>query len=285
MKIESVFVASHLAEESDEAIRQGDRWARAHGARLTVGFVLPAVLSANPVSPRYAEFETIDLLAAERRASELLTDRARELTGRGADDLTTVVTTGRRLEGILSSAKSARADLLVVGPDSSDEATLAERVARLSPCPVLVARPTRGGGVIVGTDLSDPSLPAVRAALAYAKQHGAPLSVLHAIESPSGALAKMFGLLGVKAPEPRNRVPEVRARLQAWLEVQQAASAEVILLEDDPAGALVRLSAERRSDLVVIGTRGWSEEADLPFGRVAEVVTREARCSVLVVRI
>jgi nucleotide-binding universal stress UspA family protein len=290
MKIESVFVASHLSEESDEAIRQGDRWARARGAKLTVGFVLPAVLSANPLSPRYAEFETFDLLAAERKASELLTERTLALTGRSEDDVRTVVATGQRLTGILSAAKAARADLIVVGPDSSDESTLAERVARHAPCPVLIARATggqpsgRSGGVIAGTDLSDPSMPAVRAAIEYGKLRAAPVSVVHAIEAPSGALAKLFGMLGAKPPAPRNTVPEVRARLHAWLDEHAASSAEVIILEGDPAGALLRLSTERELELVVIGTRGWSEE-ELPLGSVAEIVVRDARCSVLVVRI
>lgn len=285
MKIESVFVASHLSEESDEAIRQGDSWARARGARLTVGFVLPRMLSADPLSPRYAEFETLDLLATERRASELLVDRVFALTGRGEGEVTTLVTTGHRLSGILEAAKGARADLIVVGPDSSDESTLAERVARQSTCAVLIARATGGSGVIAGTDLSNPSMPGVRAALEYAKLRGMPASVVHAIEAPSSALAKMFGLLGAKPPAPRNRVPEVRARLQAWLEQHEAASTEVIILEGDPAGALMRLSAERKTDLVVVGTRGWSEDADLPLGSVAEVVVRGARCSVLVVRL
>ena len=94
----------------------------------------------------------------------------------------------------------------------------------------------------------------------------------------------MFGMLGAKPPAARNKVPEVRERLHAWLHEHDAASAEVIILEGDPAGALLRLSTERELDLVVIGTRGWSKE-ELPLGSVAEIVVRDARCSVLVVRI
>jgi nucleotide-binding universal stress UspA family protein len=286
MKIERVFVASDLSESSDEAICQGDVWAKAHGAKLTVGFVLPKFLSANPLFPQEGQGQVFDLLAAGQRASEVLSERTLELTGRSASDCRVVVTNGMPVAGILQAAKQSKADLLVVGPDSSDTASVAERVARHAHCPVLIARTSRPTGIVVaGTDLSDPSFTASKAALDFAKHREGRLTILHSVESSAGAIGKMFRLLGLTAPEPRNTVPEVRERLTAWAKEAGATEAEIVVLDGDAASALLRFASTRAAELVVIGTRGWSDEADLPLGSVAEVVVRSAACSVLVVRV
>jgi nucleotide-binding universal stress UspA family protein len=285
MKIESVFVASDLSETSDEAIRQGDAWAKAYRAKLTVAFVLPKRVTSDPFWPQRATAETLDLIAAERAASIALTDRTREITGRGPDACSIVITNGSPIAGILGAAKAARADVLVVGPDRSDVALVAERVARHAPCPVLIARPAPETGVVIaGTDLSDPSLTAVDVAAEAARVRQGPLTIMHVVESPHGPTSRLYRLLGQTPPRPKSEIPETRAELQRRLK-DRGTNAEVVVVEGEPASALLRLATARVAELVVIGTRGWSEDADIPLGSVAEIVVRSATCSVLVVRV
>jgi nucleotide-binding universal stress UspA family protein len=291
MKIKSVFVASDLSDAADEAIRTGHTWAERDGASLTVGFVVPEFVARSPLFPQAAALDTAKLIEVERRAAEELDRRVAELTGRDAGGRRISITNGAPVKGILDGAAAAKADLIVVGPDNADDAAVAERVARLAACPVLVARKGTSNGVyIAGTDLSDPSLGAVRAALAVAEKHGGRLAILHVIETPRGSIAKIWSFVGQPLPVPENRVPEARAQLHAWLDnrggtQQSHGQPEVVIVEGDPAEALVELAETREAELLVIGTRGWTGEADLPLGSVAEEVLRTAKCSVLVVRL
>ncbi len=292
MKIESVFVASDLSEAADEAIRVGDRWASREGARLTIGFVLPALVAQNPLFPQAAIFDTAKLIELERRAAEELEDRVVAITGRDANARHISVTIGTAVRGILDAAATAKADLLVVGPDADDGATVAERVARLAPCPVLVARKGgASGGVIVGTDLSERSFTAVREAFDIARRHEQPIAIAHVIETPQGPLAKMFAFVGQPVPHPENRVPGARARIQTWLEKERQSgpsdvpAPEIVVVEGEMAPSLTALARSRHAGLVVIGTRGWTTDAELPLGSSAEELLRTARASVLVIRL
>lgn len=52
----------------------------------------------------------------------------------------------------------------------------------------------------------------------------------------------------------------------------------------DPAEEIVALAAERRADLIVLGSRGHGRLAGLVLGSVAQKVLAHAGCPVLVVR-
>ena len=60
--------------------------------------------------------------------------------------------------------------------------------------------------------------------------------------------------------------------------------AEGVLLEGDPAKALVEMAQSRQIDLLVVGSTGLSGLAEAFFGSVAAKVVRRAECSVIVVR-
>jgi nucleotide-binding universal stress UspA family protein len=284
MKIERVFVASDLSEASDEAIKQGDRWAAAHGAKLCVGYVLPFIVGTDPFAIQRAINETFELIGAERRASEHLYEKTALLTGRTTSEVEVFVGNGPPVRGILDAARERKADLLVVGPDTTELGSFAERAARDAPSPVLVARPSRESGTwIAATDLSEPSLAALAEAVELARRESKRLSVMHVVaDIPKGA-ARFFKLLGEPMPERKNNVPEARARLEGWLRAHDATDAEVVVVEGDPAGALLRFVAARSPELVVIGSRGLTSES--PLGSVAETVVNAAAASVLVVRV
>jgi nucleotide-binding universal stress UspA family protein len=198
------------------------------------------------------------------------------------------------VSGILQLVREAGADLIVVGPDAADNASVAERIARVAPCAVLIARKSLSasgdlmGPIVAGTDLSDPSFGAVRAAFDVARSEPRKITIVHAIESPPPAYEKIWSFVGQRPPPVENKVPAARTRIHAWLEAtgrKVSESLEVAIVECDAARALLDFAASRSAELIVVGTRGWTSDADLPLGSVAEVVVRTAPCSVLVARL
>jgi nucleotide-binding universal stress UspA family protein len=77
-----VLVATDLSTGGDEAIRQGDAWARADGGELLLVHVVPNLLRNNPLFPQRAQTETTGLLDMEHAAAQAVQERAEALTGR-----------------------------------------------------------------------------------------------------------------------------------------------------------------------------------------------------------
>jgi nucleotide-binding universal stress UspA family protein len=189
-------------------------------------------------------------------------------------------------------AESWDADLVVVGYRGTTGLArvwlggVAEKVARLAHCPVLVVRPKSGNGrVVVGTDFSDPALPAVHAAFDEARRVEGEVILAHCLEMPL-MLPDGAGLTGAEVSA--GQFDEIEADATRRLEAAAAESpvpAECRLTRERPSVALVRLAEAVDADLVVVGTRGRTGIGRVLLGSVAEAVVRSAPCSVLVVRL
>lgn len=132
-------------------------------------------------------------------------------------------------------------------------------------------------------DFSEASRAGLESAAGLAARLGAELFVIHVSEeraapSPAPLLAP---------PPVSTRVEEHGAQLEAWvLEAERLGAAAVrsALLHGRPAAAIVRLAAEERLDLLVVGTHGHGGLRHLVVGSVTEELVRAAPCPVLVVR-
>jgi nucleotide-binding universal stress UspA family protein len=129
------------------------------------------------------------------------------------------------------------------------------------------------------TDFSESSDSALRLACSLARDHGAEVLIVHVLEP----MLTVFGdrllpqpeevalqeikdkLLQMKGPDPK--VP-VRHRLEEGL----------------PADQILRVAREDKCDLIVMGTHGRRGLSRLLLGSVAEQVTRQATCPVVVVK-
>jgi nucleotide-binding universal stress UspA family protein len=156
---------------------------------------------------------------------------------------------------------------------------------------VHVARPTENSGVVLAaTDLSDPSLPAVKAGAEEARRRGARLVVVSAIDWWGGAWTSAVGTpFGMAtAMPPAELQNEVRASLDTMLRRALetfGAEGETRVLEGSAAAAIVQAAEDLGAELVIVGTRGRTGFARLALGSVAERVVRGAGCSVLVERL
>ena len=141
--------------------------------------------------------------------------------------------------------------------------------------------------IVVGTDGSALAEPTVARAAVLAASEGAELVIVCAYSEVTQRDEARVGGLG------DTRVGTVLGRAAAEDAVAAAAAtasglgatvAAPLLVESDPAEALVAAAASRSADLVVIGAIRDVSIADRLLGTVASAVVRRAACEVLVVR-
>jgi len=130
--------------------------------------------------------------------------------------------------------------------------------------------------ILCATDLSACADRALDQALAWARETGAELQVLHVIVSP--------GERGGSA-EPAIGMLEAGLALERLLERHAAGGEAIRAVDRGPAAAPVIVDRARKAkvDLIVVGTHGRRGFRSLLLGSVAEEVVRTAPCPVLAV--
>jgi nucleotide-binding universal stress UspA family protein len=129
------------------------------------------------------------------------------------------------------------------------------------------------------TDDSDLSRPAFELACSLAREHTAELVVCHV--SPPPLVAGGDGLV---VETPVEQTEQLAARIERMKPSDPAMRFSVRLVRGDAATEIVRLAAEIKADLIVMGTHGRGGLARVLMGSVAEGVMRKASCPVLTVK-
>jgi nucleotide-binding universal stress UspA family protein len=280
-----ILVATDLSQAADEALRQGAALVGPGGA-LGVLHVLPSLQAVSMLFPQRHAGDALEVGRIVAQASEAVGARVARECGRDAE---LFVQEGVDYAEIVRRAEEWRADVVVVGSHGHGGLArvlggVAERVVRHAHCPVLIARPTPARGcVLAATDLSEPALPAVKAAEAEARRRGVPLKVAHAVDFLQAEGLYLLGLTppaGYVADDLRD---PARARLSAMM-TAAGIDAESRVLDGPAPGAIVRYAEELGAELVVVGAHGRTGLTRLLLGSVAEKIVRSASCSVLVVR-
>jgi nucleotide-binding universal stress UspA family protein len=287
-----VLVATDLGAAADEALRQAHLRAERGRAALVVCHVVPNFLRDDPVfRPRGSETlrsltEVHDHIAGEIR------ERVTGVTGRTADGFTLALDEGVPDTVIVEKAEEMGAGLVVLGAGNRAGGGLGkigQRIIRHAHAPVLIARPpVPDGPVLVATDFSDPSLPAVAAAADEARSGARALAILHSIELWPALAAVPAGPIEAPVVLPESQLAEYRqtidARLAEALATHRAAG-DRIVVEGPAEVTILEAARQRGADLVVLGTVGKSGLRRLLLGSVAERVAQTAPCSVLIVRL
>lgn len=280
-----ILAATDFSAPSDAALAEARRLAHSLGASLHVLHVVDNMfMRAVLADPR--DYETAAL---------------RQLQDRVPADADATLAIGRSDEPadeITSYARVHNIELIVMGTHGRGRmahlllGSVAERVARTAPCPVLTMRAaapaTSGEGprILVPTDFSACSDAALGCAKRLAAGVGGSVRLLHVMEHS----AVSAGLGSEMVPEP----PEVAAERAATAKVELARrmivdSRSRVKIAGDvvygPVGATIaNYARDNGFGVIVMGTHGRRGIAHLLMGSVAESMIRTAPCPVLTVK-
>lgn len=287
-------VATDLSEASDEALRQAFASARSAGGPVAICHVMPEFAQVQGLFPLDAPSDLAADFEPRAQTINAMREQLRRVFPTAAEDVEMRLDEGAPYAGILNQAERWRADRVVVGSGTKTGiervllGSVAARVVRYAHCPVLVARPVAAGAVLVATDLSDPSMPALRAGAEEARLRQVPrLVVLHVEEVAEVAVAPaFFGAAPIALPENllQERREAARRLIEGALERFEM-TAEIEVVYGDAAHEILQRSESLPAEVLVVGTRGRTGFSRLLLGSVAERLVRDASCSVLAVRL
>jgi nucleotide-binding universal stress UspA family protein len=134
--------------------------------------------------------------------------------------------------------------------------------------------------ILLPTDFSDCSNYGFRLACSLARDYGARLIVLHVAEPPMAVSCEGVLML------PENYDPEpLRKQLRQLESGNPEVQIEPRLVQGYATTEILRIAAETKCDLILMGTHGRTGMGRLMMGSVAEQVVRKAPCPVLTVKI
>lgn len=144
--------------------------------------------------------------------------------------------------------------------------------------------------ILLPTDFSECANYAAPFAASFARQSGARVICLHAVEPVLPAVgATSFAPMAEAVPMPdlSETIAETAARELPRLSNHAALAGletEEVVVHGDAASEIVRIARERGVDLIVISSHGRTGWGRWLFGSTAESVARYASCPVLVVK-
>jgi nucleotide-binding universal stress UspA family protein len=139
--------------------------------------------------------------------------------------------------------------------------------------------------ILCPVDFSETARAAMETAIELAARFDAELLLIHAYPIPGYTFPD--GSAVASARMLQELADEAARHLDEWRELAVKAGAAKVTVDTavgDPAGEIVRIAADRKVDLVVMGTHGRTGIEHALMGSIAERVVRRAKCPVLTVR-
>lgn len=139
--------------------------------------------------------------------------------------------------------------------------------------------------ILCPVDFSETARAAMETAIELAARFDAELLLIHAYPIPGYTFPD--GSAVASARMLQELADEAARHLDEWRELAVKAGAAKVAVDTavgDPAGEIVRIAADRKVDLVVMGTHGRTGIEHALMGSIAERVVRRAKCPVLTVR-
>jgi len=279
--LKTVAIATDFSEPASVAVAWGHRLAALHGARV---ILIHAMGSA--ADHHLSEDESrrgLEGIAALIRAEGLRVDIE--------------TAKGPVAEVLLSTAERVGAEMLVIGTHGHGIikrlliGSVADELLRHSRIPLLVVHPRDGERpvafrtALVGVDFNDPSQRAANWALRLLERHAdSKLLLLAATQVP-------LTFVGPDAPAmPLVEVAEVNDSAREGIQrLTQELGGHGIRIEGlvcpgTPTEAISDTAADRKVDLVAVGSEPRSGAVRVLLGSIAKDVVHHSACPVLVVR-
>ena len=239
------------------------------------------------------------LTAVHKQREEKLTEFAMNLSAKTGLEITHTCVHGHPANEAITFARKVNADLIVLSTHGRTGiqhlilGSVAEKVVRLSPVPVLTVRPgeivpDEFKTILVPTDFSANADAALPFAVKLAKQHGAKLILAHVVEN-STYYSDTTWSEGI-GPDVEQWMESIKAQGEKKL---AEAAALLASKSEVPVTAVLKcgraheeicaIAKEHKADIMVLSTHGYTGFSHLAYGSVAERVLRS--CSVPMVSI
>ncbi len=280
--VENVLFATDFSKYSNEALPFALSIARKYGSKI----LALHVISPPPLGNFPPTIEMQEIAAqALREATEDMKGLEPRMTGVSHEML---VRRGDVWEEVSQIVKNRNIGLIVVGTHGRAGASklavgsIAERIFREAPCPVLTVGPDVSGEpgsiadihtILYPVDFSSESLAALPQAISLAQEHQARLYLLHVAPAP--------------VPDSDEASLKARLRLLVPPEVRLWCEPKVFVESGDASQKILEMAEELAVDLIVLGTKHVSRFAGarthLGMATAYKVVSH-AICPVLTVR-
>jgi nucleotide-binding universal stress UspA family protein len=237
--------------------------------------------------------------SGDRADAESAVEAARERLARAGAVVETEVRPGHAVEQIVQAAEEHSAALLAVGSQGHSAierlfvGSVAERVARHAPCPVLMVRPgaRQPRTVVLGLDGSECSAFAAewlqRSPLFPSAEIR--LVTVHPLATAPTTVSGIT-LVAPLMEELQSIEQQCHREAEEWLDKTGERFSESgwqvvkLLKRGHPAAGLLEEAEAASADLIVVGSHGHSALDRFLLGSVSEHVLRHAPCSVLVAK-
>jgi nucleotide-binding universal stress UspA family protein len=263
-------------------LRQSGLLAQASGAELTLLHVVD-------------DDQPNDLIEIESREAErILAEQIDAMAELHATKCRPMVATGDPFDGILRSAHSISADLIVMGAHRKQLlrdmfiGTTIERVVRTGPYPVLMVNNEAHGpyqNAVAAVDISEPSANAVRTAKS-AGLVGGSITLLHAFLAPG---KRKMSAAGIDQAAIDEFIASERRRgtdeFVAFLAVSELGGPNMPLRveEGEPFDVISKAVEEMSADLLIVGTHARTGLLKVLLGSVTEAALRRLDMDILAV--
>jgi nucleotide-binding universal stress UspA family protein len=296
MKVARVVYGTDLTRTSEPAWREALLVARLFEAEVVLVHAVPTALLVPP-----GEFAAPELyrqvIEAAREHARAGIERLQDAVPAPVPKIRYRIEPGPPALRILEAIREEAGDLVVVGTHGRTGlrrvvlGSVADRLVRLAPCPVLTVGAQAGSRrgprptlerIVYATDFS----PSARAAwpwvVALARAAGAEVDLVHVTLVPAAEQGVPVEVLGRMAQALDE---EGRANAEAFLRdgPLDRERVHVVVGPGVAADQVLRVARTRAADLVVMGTHGWSGVLRWMLGSVAQHVVQAAPCPVLTV--
>ena len=283
--LKNIVIGTSLTPHSDGVVRTGVAIAKATGAAAWLVHAGAPLLDPSGMG--------VDAIWTEKNWNnlrELLAEQARRtglsaLPGFSPEQIHLTMGAAAHRE-IVEFARGVQADLVVIGTAESIGilGSIADRVIRKAPCPVLAIRseaafpPIR---VEIPVDLSPTSADALRLGLSFLEQIGFPPSEAEALFVLNPF--EVAGSINFSEQQIHRFAGEELRRFLAMHTAEGMRPKSTLVRTGYAREEIVAALAEKKADLAVLGTHGRSGFERLMLGSVAAGVLRSADCNLLIV--
>lgn len=299
IEIDRILCPTDFSVFSARALRHAIALAQRFEARLTVVHVIPPVLSYGGVPPYSPALAVVSPPLRKQVEEELRTFVEPAVAAHVPTQVD--VREGDPWREIERAAEELPADFVVMGTHGYGGfehlllGSVAEKLLRRLPCPVLTVCHEEGRTweapglvrrILCATDLSESSPATIAFALALAEKHQAAITLLHVIDSLPDPTEHVY--MAVPEIGALRHDLEQRAREQLHQAVSDEVRAGGAITECVTLGRaykeILRVAAEQKADLIVMGTRGHGPLGRMIFGSTSHHVVRAASCPVVTMR-